>query len=66
MGVSNLPLSFVLMCLYSKMKRKGLGMGYRAIFYLRVYSLKLVVVVLLSRLIRRIFLQVMTGQIIAK
>jgi hypothetical protein len=65
MGVSNLPLSFVLMCLYSKMKRKGLGMGYQAIYYLRVYSLKLVVV-LLSRLTRRIFLQVMTGQIIVK
>jgi hypothetical protein len=65
MGVSNLPLSFVLMCLYSKMKRKGQGMGYQAIYYLRVYSLKLVVG-LLSRLIRRIFLQVMTGQIIAK
>jgi hypothetical protein len=66
MGVSNLPLSFALMCLYSKMKRKGQGMDYQAIYYLRVYSLKLVVVVLLSRLTRRIFLQVMTGQIIAK
>lgn len=65
MGASNRPLSFALMCLFSKMKKRGRGMDYQAIYCLRVSSLKRVAV-LLNRLTRRIFLQVMTDQTTAK
>ena len=68
MGASNRPLSFAFMCLFSKMKKRGRGMDYQAIYCLRVSSLNRVVAVavLLNRLTRRIFLQVMTDQTTAK